>query len=50
MYLSGSQYTGITTPRVALNIIEHNRNPNTPAWLRLNLTGLFLYNPCTFAE
>jgi carboxypeptidase C (cathepsin A) len=27
MYLAGTQYAGIIIPRLALNIIDHNRNP-----------------------
>jgi carboxypeptidase C (cathepsin A) len=50
MYLSGFGYAGIIAPKLALNIIEHNRNPDTAHWLRLNLNGLLLFNPCTMPE
>lgn len=50
MYLSGFGYAGITAPKLALNIIDHNRDPDTPAWSRLNLNGMLLFNPCTLAE
>ena len=47
MYLSGFGYAGIIAPKLSLAIIEHNQNPDTPTWLRLNLNGLLLFNPCT---
>jgi hypothetical protein len=50
MYLAGTQYAGIIVPRLALNIIDHNRNIETPAWLRINLNGIFLNNPCTLGD
>lgn len=50
MYLSGFGYAGIIAPRLAHEIIRHNMDPATPAWLRMNLTGLLLFNPCTLAE
>jgi carboxypeptidase C (cathepsin A) len=50
MYISGFGYAGVIAPRLALEIIEHNLHPDTPAWLRMNLTGLLLFNPCTLAE
>lgn len=50
MYLSGYGYAGITAPKLALNIINHNRNESTPAWLRMNINGTLLFNPCTLAE
>jgi hypothetical protein len=50
MYLTGYGYAGITAPKLALGIFEHNRDPNTPAWLRVNISGLLLLNPCTLAE
>ena len=50
MYLSGFGYAGIIAPKLALNIIEHNSKSETPDWLRLNLNGLLLFNPCTVAE
>ena len=50
MYLSGFGYAGIIAPKLALNIIEHNSKPSTPDWLRLNLNGMLLFNPCTVAE
>ena len=50
MYISGYGYAGMTAPRLALNILEHNLNPNTPAWVRMNINGMLLFNPCTLAE
>jgi hypothetical protein len=50
MYLSGFGYAGIIAPKLALHIIENNRNPDTPAWLKININGLILFNPCTLAE
>jgi len=50
MYLSGMGYAGILAPKLALYIINHNRNPETPAWLRMNINGLLLMNPCTYGE
>ena len=50
MYLAGTQYAGIIIPRLALNIIDHNRNPQTSAWLRINLNGIYLQNPCTLGD
>jgi carboxypeptidase C (cathepsin A) len=50
MYLSGFGYAGIIAPKLALNIIERNRNPDTPAWIRVNISGLLLFNPCTLPE
>ena len=50
MYLSGFGYAGIIAPKLALNIIEHNSDPSTPNWLKLNISGLILFNPCTLAE
>jgi hypothetical protein len=50
MYLTGFQYAGITAPKLALSIIEHNKDPDTPEWIKLNLNGLILFNPCTYAE
>ncbi len=50
MYLSGFGYAGITVPKLALNIIDHNRDPDTAEWLKLNLNGVLLFNPCTYAE
>lgn len=50
MYLAGFGYAGITAPKLILNIIQHNRDPNTPAWIRINVNGLLLFNPCTFAD
>jgi carboxypeptidase C (cathepsin A) len=49
MYLTGYGYAGITVPKLALNIFEHNRNTSTPAWLKMNISGLLLFNPCTLA-
>jgi carboxypeptidase C (cathepsin A) len=50
MYLTGYGYAGIIAPKLALNIFEHNADPNTPAWLKMNISGLLLFNPCTLAE
>lgn len=50
MYLTGYGYAGITVPKLARNIFEHNRNPLTPAWLRMNISGILLFNPCTLGE
>lgn len=50
MYLTGFQYAGITAPKLAVYIIEHNQDPDTAEWLKLNLNGLILFNPCTYAE
>lgn len=50
MYLSGFGYAGIIAPKLAVNIIEHNKKPETPTWLRFNLAGLLLFNPCTYGE
>lgn len=50
MYLAGYGYAGITVPKLALNIFNHNRNPDTPAWLKMNISGILLFNPCTLAE
>jgi len=47
MYLSGFGYAGIIAPKLALNIVEHNKDPNTPAWLTMKLAGLLMFNPCT---
>ena len=49
MYLSGFGYAGIIAPKLALDIVQHNRNPDTPAWLKMNLNGLLMFNPCTYA-
>lgn len=50
MYLTGYGYAGIIIPKMALNIYQRNRDPQTPAWLRINLSGILLFNPCTLAE
>jgi carboxypeptidase C (cathepsin A) len=50
MYLSGYGYAGVIVPKLALNIIEHNRNPDTFAWLKMNINGILLFNPCTRGE
>ncbi len=50
MYLSGTGYAGIILPKLARNIYEHNANPDTPAWLRINLNGMLLFNPCTMGD
>lgn len=50
MYLSGYGYAGIIAPKLALNILKHNQDPSTVAWLKLNLAGMILFNPCTLAE
>jgi len=50
MYLAGYGYAGVTVPKLALNIIEHNRNPETSAWLKMNINGILLFNPCTRGE
>ena len=51
MYLSGFGYAGIIAPKLALNIIEHNKDPDTPAWIQMkNLRGLLMFNPCTKPE
>lgn len=48
MYLTGQQYAGQIVPRIAEIIIEMNRNPNVPAWLKIkNFGGFLLNNPCT---
>lgn len=44
------QYAGVTIPRVAKQIVDYNLNPNTPAWVKIKLGGLFLMNPCTFGD
>ena len=48
MYLTGFGYAGMTIPKLALNIYEHNNNPRTPGWLKMNIDGLLLFNPCTY--
>lgn len=50
MYLTGLGYAGITAPMLALDIFDHNQDPNTPAWIKLNLNGLILFNPCTMPD
>lgn len=50
MYLTGYGYAGIIIPKLALNIYEHNANPDTPAWLRVNINGMLLFNPCTMGD
>ena len=46
MYLTGEQYAGITIPKLAEAIVEWNSLPDTPAWEKINLKGIFLENPC----
>lgn len=50
MYIAGFGHAGIVAPKLALNIIEQNRDESTPAWLKLNLSGIILFNPCTLAQ
>ena len=50
MYLSGVGYAGIIVPKLSLNIIEHNRDPDVPDWDKLNLNGILLFHPCTHSE
>lgn len=50
MYLTGYGYAGIIIPKLALNIYDHNRNSSTPAWIKININGILLFNPCTLAE
>jgi hypothetical protein len=50
LYLSGYGYAGIIAPKLALNILKHNQDPDTVAWIKMNLAGMILFNPCTLAE
>lgn len=50
MYLSGEQYAGIIVPRMADIMVELNKNPNTPSWLKVNFKGFILNNPCTMGD
>jgi hypothetical protein len=47
MYLTGYAYAGVVAPRLADDIIRHNNDPDTFAWLKINLAGMLLLNPCT---
>lgn len=49
MYLSGFGYAGIIAPKLALYLIQLNKNPDTAAWAKMNINGLLMFNPCTYA-
>ena len=50
LHITGSHYAGSLIPRLALSIIEHNRDSTTPAWVKINMAGLLLVNPCTVGD
>ena len=47
MYLSGFGYAGIIAPKLALRIVENNKDPETPDWIKIKLAGMLMFNPCT---
>ncbi len=50
VHLTGEQYAGIIVPKLAVAILEAQKAEDVPAWEKINLSGIFLNNPCTLNE
>lgn len=47
LYLSGESYAGIYVPQMAINIHNHNNDPNTTADAKFNFKGIMVGNGVT---
>ena len=47
-YISGESYAGVYVPFLAMAIHQHNQHPDT--FIKINLKGFIVGNPCTHPE